>query len=121
MPKRKWLGMSVFGAILGVLAGTTALAQDIETTYKQKCANCHGIDGSGHTSATVKMNVPNLRSKRVKDMDDKDLYDSIAHGTKHQSYPHGFLYTGLTEDQIQGLVKYIRAIQNGKKLATSDQ
>lgn len=119
MPKRMWLVMFVFGAILWALAGTNTFAQDNETTYKQKCAGCHGINGRGHTSAASKMKVPDLRSKRVKDMDDKDLYDLIAHGSKHQSYPHGFLYTGLTEDQIQGVVKYIRAIQNGKQFAAS--
>jgi mono/diheme cytochrome c family protein len=121
MAKRMWLVVPVFGGILWGLAGTNALAQDNKTTFKQKCAGCHGIDGSGHTSATAKMKVPDLRSKKVRDMDDKDLYNSIARGIKHQSYPHGFLYTGLTEDQIQGLVKYIREIQNGKKLAASHQ
>jgi hypothetical protein len=40
-------------------------------------------------------------------MSDADLCNSIAHGTQHKEYPHAFLHTGLTEEQIHGLVKYI--------------
>ena len=43
-------------------------------------------------------------------MSDADLYNSIAQGTQHKEYPHAFLHTGLTEEQIHGLVKYIRAL-----------
>ena len=57
-----------------------------------------------------KLTVPDLRSKRIKDMSDTDLYNSIAQGTQHKEYPHAFLHTGLTEEQIQGLVKYIRSL-----------
>ena len=35
-------------------------------------------------------------------MSDADIYNSIAHGTQHKEYPHAFLHTGLTEEQIQG-------------------
>ena len=35
-------------------------------------------------------------------MRDADIYNSIAHGTQHKEYPHAFLHTGLTEEQIQG-------------------
>ena len=43
-----------------------------------------------------------LRSERIKGMSDADIYNSIAHGTQHKEYPHAFLHTGLTEEQIQG-------------------
>jgi len=93
-----------------VQSGTRVLAQDSEALYSKKCANCHAKDGSGHTAVTTKLTVPDLRSKRIKDMSDVDLYNSIANGTPHKEYPHAFLHTGLTEEQIQGLVKYIRAL-----------
>jgi hypothetical protein len=39
------------------------------------------------------------------------------HGTEHKEHPHAFLHTGLTEEQIQGLVKYIRGLtQQGTPL-----
>ena len=40
----------------------------------------------------------------------RTLYNSIAEGTQHKEYPPAFLHTGLTQEQIQGLVKYIRAL-----------
>ena len=101
-------------ALIGLLLGAScALAQDSVELYTQKCANCHAKDGSGNTAVTSKLAVPDLRSKRIKDMSDADMYSSIAQGTKHKEYPHAFLHIGMTEEQVQGLVKYIRVLQRG--------
>jgi mono/diheme cytochrome c family protein len=43
-------------------------------------------------------------------MSDAEVYNSIAHGTQHKEYPHAFSHTALTEEQIHGLVKYIRTL-----------
>jgi hypothetical protein len=48
-------------------------------------------------------------------MSDSDIYDSIAHGTQHKEYPHAFLHIGMAEEQIQGLVKYIRVLQRNSQ------
>ncbi len=100
----------VLGFLVLVLNGTSVLAQDSAALYTKKCANCHAKDGSGHTAVATKLAVPDLRSKGIKDMSDADIYNSIAQGTQHKEYPHAFLHTGLTEEQIQALVKYIRAL-----------
>jgi len=100
----------LFGIFVLVFAARCALGQDSEALYTQKCANCHAKDGSGHTTATSKLAVPDLRSKRIKELSDADIYNSIAHGTQHKEYPHAFLHIGMTEEQIQGLVKYIRVL-----------
>ena len=84
--------------------------------YSEKCASCHAADGSGHAPAATKMTVPDLRSKRIKQMSDDDLYAATAQGKGHKSYPHAFLHKGLSESQIRDLIKYIRtfsANQNG--------
>ena len=108
---RKTIRLAVaLGFAVLVLNGTRVLAQDSDSLYTKKCANCHAKDGSGHTAVASKLTVPDLRSKRIKDMSDTDLYNSIAEGTQHKEYPHAFLHTGLTQEQIQGLVKYIRAL-----------
>ncbi|HKN25449.1 MAG TPA: cytochrome c [Candidatus Acidoferrum sp.] len=101
-----------------MMGGNTALAQDSVALYAQKCANCHAKDGSGHTTVTSKLDVPDLRSKRVVEMSDTDIYNSIAHGTQHKEYPHAFLHIGMTEEQIQGLVKHIRVLQRGSQQTT---
>jgi len=94
-----------------MLGGGRAPAQDSEALFAQKCANCHAKDGSGHTGVASKLAVPDLRLKRIVEMSDTDIYNSIAHGTQHKEYPHAFLHIGMTEEQIQGLVKYIRVLQ----------
>ena len=95
---------------IGVFVGT-GRAQDSEKLFHEKCASCHGKDGSGHTNASAKMAVPDLHSKRIREMSDADMTDSIANGTKHYAYPHAFVHIGLTNEQIDGLVKYIRTLQ----------
>ena len=92
-------------------------AEESEKLFNQKCASCHAKDGSGNTAASSKLAVPDLRAKRVREMSDAELTDSIANGTKHRDYPHAFLHIGLTSNQIAGLVKYIRTLQNEKKPA----
>jgi mono/diheme cytochrome c family protein len=108
--------MILLGAVATNLAALPARGQDSETLFNKKCANCHAKDGGGHTAAATKMAMPDLRSKRIKDMSDADLTDSIANGAKHSAYPHAFLHSGMTEDQIAGLVSYIRTLQATKKL-----
>ena len=85
-------------------------AQIANRMYSEKCASCHAADGSAHTAAATKMAVPDLRTKRVRQMSDDDLYAATAEGKGHKSYPHAFLHTGLTEPQIRDLIKYIRTL-----------
>ena len=108
----------VLGFVGLMMGGSGAVAQDSVELYAQKCANCHAKDGSGHTTVTSKLDVPDLRSKRVVEMSDTDIYNSIAHGTQHKEYPHAFLHIGMPEEQIQGLVKYIRFLQRGSQQGT---
>jgi len=109
------LRLILLGIVAMGLAALPAPAQESEALFNQKCANCHAKDGSGRTGAAGKIAVPDLRSKRIRDMSDADMTDSIANGTKHYAYPHAFLHVGMTNDQVAGLVKYIRALQNQKK------
>jgi mono/diheme cytochrome c family protein len=107
----------MFGAVTTGLLGQPGPSEEAEKLFNQKCANCHGKDGSGHTAAATKMTVPDLRSKRIREMSDEEIADSIGNGTKHYAYPHAFLHIGMTNDQITSLVKYIRLMQSEKKPA----
>src|SRR5208337_752773 len=102
-----------------MMGGSGAVAQDSAALYAQKCANCHAKDGSGHTAVTSKLDIPDLRSKRVVEMSDTDIYNSIAHGTQHKEYPHAFLHIGMTEEQIKELVQYVRVLQRSRQQTTS--
>ncbi len=111
--------MVVLGVVVLLLGGSRVLAQESEALYSQKCANCHAKDGSGNTNVRSKLTVPDLRSKPIVEMNDSDMYDSIAHGAQHKEYPHAFLHIGMTEEQVHGLVKYIRVLQHNNQQGTT--
>jgi cytochrome c6 len=77
------------------------------TTYKAKCAMCHGADGAGQTPTGKSMKVRDLRSDDVQKMSDVDLMKVIADGKgKMPAYK-----AKLSSDEIQMLVAYIRQLK----------
>jgi len=90
-------------------------AADVPTSYTKECAPCHGADGRGKANSTFKGSIADLRSKKVQDLSDDDLYETIARGAKHRDYPHAYLYRGLKEKDIRELVKYIRSMTPASK------
>ena len=82
-------------------------AQDGAALYKSKCAACHGPDGTGNVPTGKALGVTDLTSADVQKQTDAELTDSIANG-KGKKMP---AYKGkITDDQIKGLVGYIRAL-----------
>jgi len=90
--------------------GASARADDSASLYKTKCAVCHAVDGSGSGPTGKALGVPDLRSEAVQKQTGAQLTDSITNGkgTKMPAYKGK-----LTDDQIKGLVAYIREL--GKK------
>ena len=70
-------------AVLGALAAMFVLpsmsAQDAATTFKSKCAGCHGADGTG-SAMGKKMGAHDFTSADVQKMSDADLTDIITNG-----------------------------------------
>jgi cytochrome c553 len=83
--------------------------------FNESCAKCHGVDGTANTPARKKMAVANLCDKAHVEMTDAVMFDTIARGTRHKEYPHSFLYTGMSEQQIHSLVAHIRTLQKKAK------
>lgn len=96
---------------LAVLPSNSWAEDAVVSTFNSRCANCHAANGSGKTPAGAKMSIPDLRSKEVQGLSDAQMYETIARGTRHKNYPHAYLYTGLNENQIRGLVAYIRKLK----------
>lgn len=93
----------VFG-ILFLLAAPLR-AQDAPALFKSKCATCHGPDGSGNVPMGKTLGVTDLKADAVQKQTDAQLTDSITNG-KGNKMP---AYKGkLTDDQIKGLVGFIR-------------
>jgi cytochrome c6 len=86
-------------------------AQDAAALYKTKCAACHGPDGAGNVPMGKTLGVTDLTSADVQKQTDAQLTDSITNG-KGKKMP---AYKGkLTDDQIKGLVGYIRELAKKK-------
>jgi cytochrome c6 len=90
-----------------VLAITAPMqAQDAGALFKSKCAVCHAPDGSGSGAMGKQLGVTDLRADEVQKQTDAQLNDSITNGkgTKMPAYKGK-----ITDDQIKGLVGYIRS------------
>jgi cytochrome c6 len=104
---------TMFRALMVVLAITiamsiTAFAADATADiYKAKCASCHGADGKGDTPAGKGMKIKDLASEDVQKMSDADLAGIIEKGKKPMPGYEG----KLTKEQIDSLVKWMRALK----------
>jgi cytochrome c6 len=79
------------------------------STFKAKCAGCHGPDGGGSQVGKT-MNVPDLRSPAVQKQTDAELAQIISAGNGGMPSFKG----SLSEDQIHGLVTYLRSFAQKK-------
>jgi cytochrome c6 len=87
------------------LFGTSARA-DGAGDFKAKCAMCHGADGTGGTATGKALKVRDLASPEVQSQTDAQLADIVTSGKNKMP-----AYKGkLTDDQIKGLVAYVRGL-----------
>jgi cytochrome c6 len=93
-------------AALVFLVTAPMQAQDAGALFKSKCAVCHAPDGSGSGAMGKQLGVTDLRADEVQKQTDAQLNDSITNGkgTKMPAYKGK-----ITDDQIKGLVGYIRS------------
>jgi mono/diheme cytochrome c family protein len=97
--------VAVFAAALFLSASAKA-DNAAETTYKSKCAGCHGPDGKGETAAGKAMKAGSFAAPEVAKMSDDDLATAIAKGkNKMPAYEKS-----LKPEQIKDLVSYIRSL-----------
>jgi mono/diheme cytochrome c family protein len=89
------------------LGATGACAQDdAAALYKSKCQVCHGPDGKG-TPAGQKLGVKDFHSPEVAKMSDAELLEATKKGKGKMPGYEG----KLTDDQLKGLIKYIRSLK----------
>jgi mono/diheme cytochrome c family protein len=79
------------------------------STFRAKCAMCHGPDGAGSQVGKT-MNVPDLRSPAVQKQTDAELAQIISDGKGGMPS----FKSSLSEDQIHGLVTHIRSFAQKK-------
>ena len=102
---------SLLAVALMFLSNASTRADDFAGVFKTKCAICHAPDGSGNCPMGTKLGAKDLRSDEVQKKSDAELTDAIANGLG-KTMP---AYKGkLTDDQIKGLVGFIRDIAKKK-------
>jgi len=110
---------SAAGVIIVVLLYSgLALALDPPSAYVKHCAACHAADGSGRESSAIGK-IPDLRSKPIVSLSDEELFNAIARGDVHKLYAHSFVNQGVSESELRGIAKYVRAIQSRSTNAVS--
>jgi cytochrome c6 len=93
---------------LGVLLAVAipAAADDAAAFYKSKCQVCHGADGKG-SPAGQKMGAKDFQSPEVQKQTDAELIKVTKDGKGKMPKYDG----KLTDDQIKGLIKFIRSLK----------
>jgi cytochrome c6 len=79
------------------------------STFRAKCAVCHGQDGGGSQVGKT-LNVPDLRSPAIQKQTDAELAQIISDGRGGMPSFKG----SLSDDQIHGLVTHIRSLAQKK-------
>ena len=101
----------VFIGEIGLFSVSSAQARSAQgsaaakATFQSKCAMCHGPDGAG-SEVGKSMNVPDLRAPVVQKLPDAQLAQVISDGKGGMPS----FKSSLSEDQIHGLVTYIRSL-----------
>ena len=88
-----------------IFAGTGRAADDTQAVFKQKCATCHGADGTGQTPAGKAMKVPDLTTAEMKKVSDAQFADAIEKGKGKMP-----AIKGLSAAQVKELVAYCRQL-----------
>jgi cytochrome c6 len=108
----KFVKLAIIIAMIAValfltLPNLSWAASEGAALYQSKCAMCHGADLAGKPAAKI----PSLISADAKQLSDADVTDAIANGGKDKKASHAFSNKGLTPDQVQMVVTYIRESQ----------
>ena len=103
----------VISAALLIAGAVSLRAAEAKETYEKDCAKCHGADGKGQTKMGEKLGVKDYTDAKVQDaMTDEEMTKAIKEGVKKEGSTKmkGFGDT-LSDDEIKGLVKYIRSFK----------
>ncbi|MDR3722829.1 MAG: cytochrome c [Candidatus Acidoferrales bacterium] len=82
-------------------------APDVQDVYLDKCAVCHGKDGSGNTTKGRKLKVKDLRSPDAQKLSEAEMIDIVTKGKGKDM--DGF-EKELGKDTVKSLVTYYRAL-----------
>ncbi|MEO8204699.1 MAG: cytochrome c [Chthoniobacterales bacterium] len=97
---------------------TTALLERGQKRYNINCAVCHGATGEGNgiTSKYGLVAIANFQQKRLRDLADGDIFNTISHG-KNTMMAYG---ANIQVPDRWAIVAYIRALQHAQGATIND-
>jgi mono/diheme cytochrome c family protein len=102
----------IIAAAVFVVAAVTASAQDSKALYEQSCKKCHGAEGKGDTVMGKKLGAKDYSDAKVQDaLKDDVAFKSLKEGLKKDDKTLMKPAEGITDDQIKGLVAYLRTFK----------
>lgn len=107
---KKLLTLTV--AFLAVTA-LSARAADAKATYEKDCQKCHGADGKGQTKMGQKLGAKDYTDAKVQaELKDDAAFKAIKEGLKNKEDKQLMKPAeGLSDDDIKGLVAYMRTFK----------
>jgi cytochrome c553 len=101
------------GIAVAAVAALSARAADAKGTFEEQCAKCHGVDGKGQTKMGQKLGAKDYTDAKVQaDLKDDAAIKAIKEGLKADD---GKVLMkpmdGLSDDDIKGLVAYMRSFK----------
>ena len=95
------------------LSALSVRAADAKALYEQQCAKCHGADGKGDTKMGKKLGAKDYTDPKVQaELKDDAAFKAIKEGFKDKEGKVLMKPSeGLSDDDIKGLVKYMRAFK----------
>lgn len=104
--------IAVATAAACVIAVVPARADDSKALYEQQCAKCHGVDGKGETKMGKKLNAKDYTDPKVQEeLKDDAAFKAIKEGLKKDDKTLMKPAEGFTDDQIKGLIAYMRTFK----------
>lgn len=104
----------ILAAILGMAAAVSTKAADAKENWDSLCAKCHGADGKGDTKMGQKLGARDFTDAKVQaDIKDDAAVKAVKEGLKSDDgrtlmKPFG---DQLSDDEIKGLVAYVRTLK----------
>lgn len=105
----KALAFAIFLGTSGSLVFGQSANNSAASTYKTNCVSCHGQDGRG-SAVGKSLHAADFHSAQVQQQSDAQLANVVAAGRGNMPA----FATRLSKDQIDALVKYIRAVAKAK-------
>ena len=103
-----------FVAMLTIAGGMSLRAADVKAIYDKDCAKCHGADGRGKTKMGEKVGVKDYTDAKVQEgMKDDEMAKAIKEGVKEKGTDKTKMkaFAELSDDEVKGLVKLVRAFK----------